>query len=223
MGPQVIEILLFSAPHHVPFNTKAGSAPPSPHLLSLGCCFLSTFSPVLLVFGSHAYILVIGNSAGRLSCPRFSLQSWIRSLVEAAWSSVVPVTNDTPIRLFSRHHICQTNVDSTFMQWSTLLVLWASEGQFESGKKGIETLYNTHPITQGKPNKFIWQKGMGTVLIKEAQATGRACFSTERQDAWKFYLLFISFQLSLTNNTECVFCARHFFFTALDGFKLLRL
>lgn len=45
MELQVIEIVLFSAPHHVPFNTKAGSPPP-PHLLSLGCCFLSTFSPV---------------------------------------------------------------------------------------------------------------------------------------------------------------------------------
>lgn len=69
------------------------------------------------------------------------------------------------------------------MQRNTLLVLWASKGQFEFEKKGIETLYNTHPITQGKPNKFIWQKSMGMLLMKEDQTTGRSLYSAERQDA----------------------------------------
>lgn len=46
------------------------------------------------------------------------------------------------------------------------------KGTIWVGRKGNGTLYNTHPITQGKPNKFIWQKGVGMLLIKEAQATG---------------------------------------------------
>jgi hypothetical protein len=44
-------------------------------------------------------------------------------------------------------------------------------GQFKlEKKKSTETLYNTKPITQGKPNKFVWQEGMYKLLIKEAQA-----------------------------------------------------
>ena len=52
----------------------------------------------------------------------------------------MPVTNYRPIRLFSWHHICQTNADSTFMQRSTSLVLWASKGQFELAKEKKKTL-----------------------------------------------------------------------------------
>lgn len=171
-----------------PSIQKQAQCPPFPAASSV-----PSPQSILLVFGSHAHVLVIGNSAGRLSCRRFSLWSWIHSLVEAAWSSVVPVTNDTPIRLFSRHHICQTNVDRTCMQRSTLLVLWASEGQFELEKRGIETLYNTHPITQGKPNKFIWQKNMGMLLIKEAPATGLLLLDREIRclEVWSFVYFFL--------------------------------
>lgn len=159
------DLPVFSMPTTFPSN------PPS----SLcGWCFMNTVSSVhvLFVFGSPVHVLVIGNLARRLSCPRFSLSRWIHFLVETAWSSIVLVTNCRPTRLCGWQHICQTNVDSTFMQRSTLLVLWASKGPFKLGKKGNETLYNTQPITQGKPNKFIWQKGMGVLSIKEAQATG---------------------------------------------------
>lgn len=185
------EIFLFSVPSRVLQSKIVAQFPP---LLSSGCCFISTFAPVHFIslwiscpycgyweFCWKAFLSTLlfiklnslsGGSSLELDCARDKLHTY-QAFQSASY---------LPDKCGQHFHAAKHFV-STLSLWGTIWV----------GKKGIETLYNTHPITQGKPNKFIWQKGMGMPLIKEAQTTGRSCFSTERPDAWKFCLLLISF------------------------------
>ena len=61
------------------------------------------------------------------------------------------------------------------------------------------------------------------LLTKEVQVTGLCLYSAERQEAWKFHLIFFFFHLSLTNMLRMHSLFQVFFFTLVDELELLRL
>lgn len=98
---------------------------------------------VLLVFRTHVHILVTGN-LGRYSWPCNPLWRWTCCPVEAAWRSVVPMTNYKSIK-FSVSITFANELDNTFVQQNTLLA-FDSKGSCELKEKALKPCTILIPI-----------------------------------------------------------------------------